>query len=42
MRFKLSIALFMFFIAFLAVTALSADWTNQQYLSADELISGED
>ena len=42
MRFKLSIALFMFFIAFLAVTALSADWTNQQYLSADELISGEE
>ncbi len=42
MRFKLSIALFMFFIAFLAVEALSADWTNQQYLSADELISGEE
>ena len=40
MRFKFSIALFMFFIAFLAVTALSADWDNQQSLSADELISG--
>lgn len=40
MRLKLSIALCMFFIAFLAVTALSADWDNQQSLSADELISG--
>lgn len=40
MRNKLSIALSMFFIAFLAVTALSADWSNQQSLSADELISG--
>ena len=37
---KLSIALSMFFIAFLAVTALSADWDRQQSLSADELISG--
>ena len=40
MRIKSSIALFMLFIAFLAVTALSADWSSQQSLSADELISG--
>ena len=39
MRNKSSIALFMLFIAFLAVTALSADWSNPS-LSADELISG--
>ena len=40
MKFKSSIALFMLFIAFLAVTALSADWGSQQSLSAAELISG--
>jgi len=40
MNFKLSIILSIFFIAFMAVTALSADWENSQSLSADELISG--
>ena len=40
MNFKLSIILSIFFIAFMAVTALCADWSNSQYLSADELISG--
>ena len=40
MNFKLSIPLSLFFIAFMAVTALCADWDNSQYLSADELISG--
>lgn len=40
MRFRLLIPLSLFFIAFLAVTALSADWENQESLSADELISG--
>jgi len=40
MNFRLSIAISLFFIAFMAVTALCADWENAQYLSADELISG--
>jgi len=40
MSFKLSIALSLFFIAFMAVTALCADWENPESLSADELISG--
>ncbi len=40
MRFKMLILLSMFFIAFLAVTALSADWNNQQNLDAEQLLSG--
>ncbi|HON35769.1 MAG TPA: hypothetical protein PLY52_05600 [Methanothrix sp.] len=40
MNFKLSIALSLSFIAFMAVTTLGADWDNQEHLSADELISG--
>lgn len=40
MSFKLSIALSLFFIAFMAVTALCADWESSESLSADELISG--
>jgi len=39
MRFKMLILSSLLFIAFLAVTALCANW-NEQGLSADELISG--
>lgn len=39
MRFKMLILSSLIFIAFLAVTALCADWT-QQGLSAEELLSG--
>ena len=40
MRFKMLILSSMLFIAFLAMTALGADWDNQQTLTADQLIDG--
>jgi len=40
MRFKIIILSSMLFIAFLAMTALSADWENQQTQTADQLLDG--
>jgi hypothetical protein len=40
MRFKMLILSSMLFIAVLAMTALSADWENQQSLTADQLLEG--
>ncbi len=40
MKFKMLILSSMLFIAFLAITALCADWTNQQTQTADQLLDG--
>lgn len=40
MRFKIIILSSMLFIAFLAMTALSADWESQQTQTADQLLDG--
>lgn len=42
MKFKILMLLSLALIAFFAVVAHSADWTNQQSLSADQLLSGGD
>ena len=40
MRFKMLILSSMLFIAFVAMTAYCADWTNQQTQTADQLLDG--
>ena len=40
MRFKMLILSSMLFIAFVAITAHCADWTNQQTQTADQLLDG--